>query len=70
MFYYLISSYLRSNREMFSCIIVEKKEKKRKEKRDHSYRMSLINENCDSSFNCKNHATSILRVREVLVMIL
>jgi hypothetical protein len=67
MLYYLISSYSKSNREMFDCMIVKKKEKK---ELDYSYRMSLVNENCDSRFNCMNHATSILRIREMLVMTL
>jgi Na+-transporting NADH:ubiquinone oxidoreductase subunit NqrF len=67
MFYYLISSYSRSNREMFSCMIVEKE---KKEKRNYSYKVSLVNKNCDSSFSCMNHATSILRIREVFMMTL
>jgi hypothetical protein len=47
-----------------------KRKKKEKKELDHSYRMFLINENCDNRFSCMNHATSILKVREVLVMIL
>jgi hypothetical protein len=45
-----------------------RRKKSEKKERDHSYRMFLVNENCDSSFSYMNHATSILRIREVLVI--